>query len=172
MPAYPIYTKEVLQQAIQQNTSWVGVIRTLGRSPRGGGLHRWLKLRATHYGLDFSHFTGSGWAKGTPSNKKLAPALILVKREPSLCRQKVQVLRRALLETGREHRCAVCGLLPLWLEQPLVLQIDHINGDSSDDRQDNLRFLCPNCHAQTGNFGGNARRGRPASAPGARLLNE
>jgi protein-arginine kinase activator protein McsA len=42
---------------------------------------------------------------------------------------------------------------PEWNGQPLRLQIDHINGNPVDNRQENLRFLCPNCHSQTINFG-------------------
>jgi 5-methylcytosine-specific restriction endonuclease McrA len=32
---------------------------------------------------------------------------------------------------------------------PITLEIDHINGEHNDNRRDNLRFLCPNCHSQT-----------------------
>lgn len=40
---------------------------------------------------------------------------------------------------------------------PLTLHIDHISGDFRDNRAANLRFLCPNCHAQTPNFAGRSR---------------
>lgn len=53
-----------------------------------------------------------------------------------------------------EYKCAICGQLPLWQNQRLVLQIDHINGNHHDCRLDNLRFLCPNCHSQTATWSG------------------
>jgi len=36
-----------------------------------------------------------------------------------------------------------------WLGGPLPLGIEHLNGDQRDNRRHNLRFLCPNCHAQS-----------------------
>lgn len=167
-----IYTKEVLEAVVAESTSWVEVIRRLGKSPRGGGLHRWLKHKAGLYGIDSSHFTGRGWAKGVASTKRKTPDQILVQLDPTSCRRTVDRVRESLLEIGREHRCAVCGLGPSWQGSSLTLQVDHINGDSTNNTAENLRFLCPNCHSQTVNFGGNARRGRPATVPGARLLNE
>ena len=152
------YTKEILEQVVCESTNWVEVIRKLGKSPRGGGLHRHLKKRAEHFGIDYSHFTGSAHAKGKRSNRRLTADEVLVKMPPTSCRRKVDVLRRALFEIGRSHECVTCGLGPVWQGKPLVLQVDHINGDSTDNTRENLRFLCPNCHAQTGNFGGNARR--------------
>jgi len=52
-----------------------------------------------------------------------------------------------------KERC-VCGLTNNWQNQKLVLQLDHINGDRRDNRLENLRFLCPNCHSQTPNYAG------------------
>lgn len=52
-----------------------------------------------------------------------------------------------------DYKC-VCGLEGTWNCKPLVLQVDHVNGNNTDHRIDNLRFLCPNCHSQTINYGG------------------
>src|SRR5258705_6896499 len=67
-------------------------------------------------------------------------------------------LTRALVAIGVPLRCVDCGIGPKWNERSLVLHVDHINGDYSDCRPENLRFLCPNCHSQTANFAGRGKR--------------
>jgi 5-methylcytosine-specific restriction endonuclease McrA len=63
-------------------------------------------------------------------------------------RQSGSKLRRWLLEIGRKEICAICNSLPFWLGKPLPMEVDHENGNRTDDRPENLRFLCPNCHSQ------------------------
>jgi len=65
----------------------------------------------------------------------------------------------------RASRCAVCGLAAQWSGMPLTLQLDHVNGIYDDNRFENLRWLCPNCHSQTATFAGKGKR-RAATAPG------
>ena len=40
----------------------------------------------------------------------------------------------------------------------MSLQLDHINGDHHDNRIENLRFLCPNCHSQTATYAGKTNK--------------
>jgi Zn finger protein HypA/HybF involved in hydrogenase expression len=58
----------------------------------------------------------------------------------------------------REYSCALCGITE-WQNKPIVLQVDHINGVHYDNRLENLRFLCPNCHSQTDTFCGAGNTG-------------
>jgi len=50
------------------------------------------------------------------------------------------------------HVCSSCDLSE-WMGNPIPIQIDHIDGNSEDSSLNNVRLLCPNCHAQTPTFG-------------------
>lgn len=64
------------------------------------------------------------------------------------------VYRRQLLADRDGNQCALCGLPPEWNGKPLVFQIDHVDGDRTNNDPTNWRMLCANCHTQTDTFGG------------------
>jgi endogenous inhibitor of DNA gyrase (YacG/DUF329 family) len=68
-------------------------------------------------------------------------------------------LKKYLTETRGEH-CEDCGIGSIWNGKPLVLQLDHIDGDSDNNHLKNLRLLCPNCHTQTETFGSKGQGNR------------
>lgn len=61
--------------------------------------------------------------------------------------------RKHFLIRERGRRCEICKF-EMWMGQPIPLTLDHIDGNSINDVKDNLRLLCPNCHAQTPTFCG------------------
>jgi hypothetical protein len=80
-------------------------------------------------------------------------------------------IKLRLLGAGlKENRCEECGIRE-WRDKSLNMALHHVNGDGNDNRLENIKFLCPNCHAQTPNYGGrNGRRRRrrhPAATPPA-----
>lgn len=61
--------------------------------------------------------------------------------------------------------CADCGMKPFWNGKELVLQLEHKNGISNDNRLVNLAFLCPNCHSQTHSYAGRNSAGMRTALP-------
>jgi ribosomal protein L40E len=149
MPQRHRFTPEILGQAVAVSESWAAVGRYFGLNTSGGSRTRLRKL-AVQWDIDTSHFAGQAWSRGTSSPVRLSPAEILVLGEN--VRPAAQ-LRRALCETGRPYRCEECKVGPTWNGRRLVLQVDHRDGNRLNNQPDNIRFLCPNCHSQTENFG-------------------
>ena len=75
-------------------------------------------------------------------------------------RRKRGHIKRRLIAAGlKENRCEECGTTE-WRGEPLAMALHHVNGDPNDNRPENLRLLCPNCHSQTPNFAGRNRNRR------------
>jgi DNA-binding CsgD family transcriptional regulator len=89
-----------------------------------------------------------------PRPAALAPADLFAARTP---RSRANLKRRLLADGLKAAHCERCGIAD-WLGEPLALCLHHLNGDRHDNRLENLRLLCPNCHSQTENFSGRNRR--------------
>lgn len=148
------YTKALLEAAAKDCVSIAGVLRKLG-VPQAGGTHAHISRKLKAFQIDTSHFLGQGANRGSGHKgpRKLPSEEVLVLRTHGT-RQKAHILRRALLESGRAYRCggAGCQVQGEWLGRPVVLHVNHRNGNWLDDRAENLEFLCPNCHSQTANY--------------------
>jgi hypothetical protein len=142
------YTKELLEPIVTKSFSIAEVLRALG-CRENGSIHSHISKIIKKYNISTIHFLGCGHAKGKSSNKHRDWQSFLVKRNDNK-RQKSYFLRRALIESGRTYECvnSKCNIKGEWLGQKLTLQVNHMNGDISDDRSTNLEFLCPNCHSQ------------------------
>jgi hypothetical protein len=88
----------------------------------------------------------------TPRNNAKIPIQeILEGKHPYY--QTFKLNKRLIKENIMENKCNICGI-DQWNDQPISLHLDHINGDSTNHKLKNLRFLCPNCHSQTSTYCG------------------
>lgn len=138
---YKNYTDEDIRQAVSSTRSLSASLRILGLRDVGGNFQT-LKKNISRLDLDISHHTGCSWNK---SNYK----------DISQLRSKVQ-MKAALVRT-RGHQCQTCHRRT-WQSQPIPLEMDHIDGDRMHDLEENLRLLCPNCHAQTPTYRNRKRK--------------
>ena len=79
---------------------------------------------------------------------KLSPSEVFIENSPCS-----HFVARTWYKKIVPAKCAWCGNLGVHRGKPLTLQMDHINGNTTDHRLDNLRWLCPNCHTQTTTYG-------------------
>ncbi|WP_328317682.1 HNH endonuclease signature motif containing protein [Streptomyces sp. NBC_00388] len=147
----PVLPREPLATVVARSSSLAGVLRGLGQKESGAARARVGRSLEAH-GIPTDHFTGQGHARGTVSPHRGSAEETLRRRAPGSPRTRTVKLRRALDDLTVPHVCAECGIGESWQGKRLVLEIDHINGDRLDDRRENLRYLCPSCHSQTGTF--------------------
>jgi len=151
------YTNEQLADAVNQSQSAAEVLRKLGLRAAGGN-YALVHARIRELGLDISHFTHQRWAgRRKPTGNKQSLETILI--ENSTYQNSHKLRKRLIAEGIFEARCTNCGLTE-WLEHPIPLEIHHVNGDRWDHSLDNLRLLCPNCHALTATYRGKNKNGQ------------
>ena len=135
--------KELLQKLVEESNSFSEILRKQGKAVSGASI-KLLKNKLEEYGIKTLFISESLYSK-----QPKALSEILVENS----NYKAQDLKRRLIKEGlKKDICEVCGQSAEWNGKPLVLQLDHINGNHYDNRLENLRIICPNCHSQTDTF--------------------
>lgn len=141
---------EQFVELLKKSSTISEVLFKLGYTVKGNSWgYSQVKRRMDDLNLDYSIFKGKSAVIKT--NK-----LNNVKKEDILkenCKHQRTVLRRYIIKNNLiPYKCAICGCTE-WQGKTLSLELDHINGINNDNRLENLRFLCPNCHSQTSTYG-------------------
>ena len=150
------WTTEELKKAVNDSKSIRQVIYKLGLKPAGGNyaqLHKYI----SELGIDIGHFQGQAWNRGLKGIGKpqipLESILVL-----GSTFQSYKLKKRLFLENLKYPVCEECSWAKQSPDGRVPLELDHINGNSQDNRLENLRVLCPNCHSLKPTHRGRNRR--------------
>ena len=143
-------TLEEIKLILLKSNSLREFIINLGQSVSGNAYKRVDKF-INDNDLDISHFHGNiRWS----SKEKHVNEVFKKDNYFSQKSLKAKVIKFKLIE----YICGECGNDGFWNKKELILHLDHINGINNDNRIENLRFLCPNCHSQTNTYSGKNKR--------------
>ncbi len=151
----PKYTIDTLRIAVEQSTSIRQVLSKLSLKEAGGN-YATINRKLQEYKIDHSHFTGQGHLKGKNHTWAIKKPIDEILTQESWFRS--SHLKKRLVQEGYlTDECSRCRLTD-WLGEKISLHLDHINGERTDNRIENLRLLCPNCHSLTDTYCGKNKR--------------
>lgn len=146
------YTVDEIRAAVKSAMCMSDVLRNLGLSTHGTNSTTIYTIMEKH-SISTAHFDVAG---SMQRNKHRWIRDDIFTEHSPIPRSTVnaQVRRYAVLG---EEVCSECGVGTVYHNKPLRLTVDHINGINDDNRVENLRWLCHNCHSQTDDFQGKGK---------------
>lgn len=150
------YTPDQVVEAIAAAGCWSDVYRALGLSVcdhNKAGIIRFCK----HHNIKAPVFSKEDMAKAFQRGKRgwTVEDIFCVDSKYPRTGVRAAAVKYGI---GGEYHCCKCKLEPVWDGSSLTLELDHINGNHTDHRPDNLRWICPNCHSQTVTYKGKNRK--------------
>ena len=156
MPKKRTWTADQLKNAVGTSLSLRSVLGKLNLREAGGNYEQ-IRKYIREYGLDISHFTGKAWNRGMRGiGKDRIPLEQILIQGSSY--QSFKLKKRLFKANLKSKLCEECGWAKVSDGGYLPLELDHINGDRHDNRLENLRVLCPNCHSLKSTHRGRNRK--------------
>ncbi|MBI4095070.1 MAG: HNH endonuclease [Candidatus Liptonbacteria bacterium] len=139
------WTETQLKKAVENSFSFRQVLAKLNLREAGGNYEQ-VKKYIKEFEIDMKHFKGRAWNAGMRGiGKPIIPLEKILVKDNYFQSFK---LKKRLFAAGMKPRyCEECGWAKSTNDGYLPLELDHINGDRHDNRLENLRVLCPNCHS-------------------------
>ena len=133
MRSYIKWTKDLLEPIVSSSYSYAECLRKMNKRVAGGN-YKLLQKNIDKFNLDTSHMTHQVWNRGL----EIIPFENLIRSD--------SIKKRLVKERG--YCCENCKLY-MWQNKPIPLELEHIDGNNRNNERNNLKLLCPNCHAFT-----------------------
>jgi DNA-directed RNA polymerase subunit N (RpoN/RPB10) len=122
---------------------------------KSGESFKILNRRIKKENIDISHFKTGGYFS---RKSRITNEEIFIKGNRDIT---AKVRSRLIRDKIIPYKCKKCNIEDKWLNEPIILELDHIDGNRYNNELNNLRFLCPNCHSQTETFCGKKKKIKP-----------